>query len=263
MPSTLFVTLILIHTTHVYTSFIYLGPIENDNILDFLFGISIVIILLNVIIAIVTEAWEDASEEANKAFWSYRLDLILEKTRGVEEDGFFRASFCRCFVEIDDYYINHHTVGTTVTELKAKLALRYREKGVLSCLVIITKSLGWVILGFPTFGFLWVSTRIMCASIKLRTSNCHIFEHILCLFVYHFTTKLVQPFNQPKFFRQLLFTPQKPKEDDLKIKMDSLVEEIAECKKLAEDGQARYEKLQRDFDMQIKLMQKLLKNSSL
>ena len=149
---------------------IYLGPIENDNILDFLFGISIVIILLNVIIAIVIEAWEDASEEANKAFWSYRLDLILEKTRGVEEDGFFRASFCRCFVEIDDYYINHHTVGTTVTELKAKLALRYREKGVFSCLVIITKSLGWVILGFPTFGFLWVSTRIMCASIKLRTS---------------------------------------------------------------------------------------------
>ena len=45
--------------------------------------------------------------------------------------------------------------------------------------------------------------------------------------------------------------------------MDLLVEEIAECKKLAEDGQVRYEKLQRDFDMQIKLMQKLLKNSSL
>ena len=83
------------------------------------------------------------------------------------------------------------------------------------------------------------------------------------MLVHHFNTQLDASLNQPKFFRQLLFTPQKPKEDDLKIKMDSLVEEIAECKKLAEDGQARYEKLQGDFEMQIKLMQKLLKNSSL
>ena len=97
---------------------------------------------------------------------------------------------------------------------------------------------------------------------KAENQFPNIFEHILCLFTTS-THNSMHPFNQPKFFRQLLFTPQKPKEDDLKIKMDSLVEEIAECKKLAEDGQARYEKLQRDFDMQIKLMQKLLKNSSL
>ena len=72
------------------------------------------------------------------------------------------------------------------------------------------------------------------------------------MLIHHFNKFDASFHHQPKFFRQLLFTPQKPKEDD---KMDSLAEEIAECKKLAEDGQDRYEKLQRDFDMQIKLMQ--------
>lgn len=35
-------------------------------------------------IAVVTEAWEDSTAEANRSFWRYRLELILEKTRGID-----------------------------------------------------------------------------------------------------------------------------------------------------------------------------------
>ena len=174
----------------MYTPFAS-GPIDNDNILDYLFGISIVIVLLNVIIAIVTQAWEDATDEADKAFWSYRLDLILEKTRGIDEDRSFRATLRGCFGGLDDLYIDIETVGTTTDELKAKLATIYREKGPLFCLIIIAKSIGWIILGFPTLGVLW-----------------------------------------PKFFRQLLFTPPKPKKDETKTQLDYLVEEVAKLKQL-------------------------------
>jgi hypothetical protein len=164
------------------------GPLENNNTLDFIFGICIVIVLLNVIIAIVTEAWEEATAEANRAFWSYRLDLILEKTRGVEDRSF---QYCGNFRDIDDFYINHDSVGTTSIEMKAKLTKTYREEGVCFCIYTIFKSLSWIILGFPTFGVLW-----------------------------------------PKFFRQLLFTPPQPKEDDIKLQMDHLAEEVAKLQQL-------------------------------
>lgn len=135
------------------------GPEGNTGgALDFLFGIVIVIVLLNVVIAVVSEAWVEATKEANDAFWSYRLDLILEKTRGVDED-LSRVVFCETFKQLDEYYINIETVGTTLDELKQRLALAYRERGIFFCLVIITKSIGFIILGFPTFGILWPKVK--------------------------------------------------------------------------------------------------------
>jgi len=194
------------------------GPLgESENVLDFLFGISIIIILLNVVIAVVSEAWEDASEEADKAFWNYRLDLILEKTRGVEEDGFFRTVFCKCFRGLDEFYINSETVGTTKEELSGKLALTYKQKGVLFCSLIVAKSLAFVIIGFPTFGLLW-----------------------------------------PKFFRQILFTPPKPKEDETKIQIGHLVAEIDECKSDIAGYRKEVELLSNRVNVQIGLMQKIL-----
>ena len=118
------------------------GPEGNDTFLDFLFGFTIIIVLLNVVIAVVTEAWEDASAEADAAFWNYRLDLILEKTRGVDEDRCLQTALCGCFRGLDDFYIDIETVGTTTDELRNKMALTRRENGLLFLIIIIVKSLG-------------------------------------------------------------------------------------------------------------------------
>lgn len=149
----------------------------NQSVLDIFYGITVVIVLLNVIIAVVSEEWEDAVAEANSAFWSYRLDLILEKTRGFDEDsscltrGLMPSSLGK---GLDEFYINSETAGTTIEELREKLALASKENDTLFCVKILLKSLGLILLGFPTFGVLW-----------------------------------------PKFFRQILFTPPKPKEPNI------------------------------------------------
>lgn len=167
------------------------GPLgENEHGLDFFFGIFIVIVLLNVVIAVVSEAWEDATMSANNAFWNYRLDLILEKTRGRNQSKILQALFCNfCFQGLDDVYIDIETVGTTTAELKGKLALLYKERGALFCIMTVVKSVGLIFLGFPTFGILW-----------------------------------------PKFFRQILFTPPKPKDDDTKIQIHHLAMELEKYK---------------------------------
>ena len=72
---------------------------------------------------------------------------------------------------LDEFYINSETAGTTMEELREKLALASKENDTLFCVKILLKSLALILLGFPSFGVLW-----------------------------------------PKFFRQILFTPPKPKE---------------------------------------------------
>jgi len=47
-------------------------------LLEGLFAFTIIIILLNVVIAIVGEAWESAESESNRLFWKYRLEKIFE-----------------------------------------------------------------------------------------------------------------------------------------------------------------------------------------
>ncbi len=49
------------------------GPLGTENVVDYLFGIAVVILLLNVVIAQVQGTWADATAEANDAFWKYRL----------------------------------------------------------------------------------------------------------------------------------------------------------------------------------------------
>ena len=149
-----------------------------ESFLDYLYGITVVIILLNVIIAVVSEEWEDAVAEANAAFWNYRLDLILEKTRGTDVDYTnpacerLKKSRHTLFGDLDKYFLNSETVGTTTEELKLKLKLAYKENDSIFCIKLVLKSLVLIVLGFPTCGMLW-----------------------------------------PKFFRQMLFTPPKPKDD--------------------------------------------------
>ena len=57
---------------NTFSSFVS-GPDETMSTLDFLFGFLIVIVLLNVVIAIVSDAWSKSEEKARKAFWKYRF----------------------------------------------------------------------------------------------------------------------------------------------------------------------------------------------
>ena len=58
-------------------------PARAENWLDIVFGVVTVVILLNVVIAIVSKGWDDATREASSAFWMYRLDFLQEISRGV------------------------------------------------------------------------------------------------------------------------------------------------------------------------------------
>ena len=76
------------------------GPDYIEYELDIIFGIVIVLILLNVVIAIVTDAWKRATDPAHakQVFWRYRLNFILDVTRGTSS----RDSFFACLKWIDD-----------------------------------------------------------------------------------------------------------------------------------------------------------------
>jgi len=175
---------------------------EYTSVLDYFYGVTVVIVLLNVIIAVVSEEWEDAVAEANAAFWSYRLDLILEKTRGIDMDfsnpAYQRLRQLRPKVgsDLNEFYIDIETAGTSVSEMTKKLALAKREKGTIFCMKVILKTLLLILLGFPTMGIMW-----------------------------------------PKFFRQMLFTPPKPKERDEAglstegSEREAHEREIAECRR--------------------------------
>ena len=54
------------------------GSDETSDMLDVLFGIIAIIILLNVLIAIVSEAWDTAKDKAIHLFWTYRLQFLSE-----------------------------------------------------------------------------------------------------------------------------------------------------------------------------------------
>lgn len=154
---------------------------SNHSILDLFYGIIVVIILLNVIIAVVSEEWEDAVAEADAAFWNYRLDLIVEKTRGIDYNYISKSykalAKYRDYLgeDLDEYFINSETAGTTMEEMNMKLSLAFKENNLLGCTKLVLKSLVFILLGFPTCGILW-----------------------------------------PKFFRQMLFTPPNPKEQTTK-----------------------------------------------
>jgi hypothetical protein len=54
------------------------GSDETNTVLDVLFGVIAIVVLLNVVIAIVSEAWETAQERALNLFWKFRLEFLSE-----------------------------------------------------------------------------------------------------------------------------------------------------------------------------------------
>jgi len=137
------------------------GVEETSSGLDYFFGIIVLIVLLNVVIAVVSEEWEDAVAEANASFWSYRLDLIIEKTRGWREDSKFRKAVREMKLggkDLNDLGINHirnlDTVGFTLEDFATALALK-NKKDTLKCIFLLLKCFVYIIFGFFTCGLYW------------------------------------------------------------------------------------------------------------
>jgi len=54
------------------------GTDSTQNFMEILFGLVIVLVLLNVVIAIVSDAWENAKDEATVMYWRGRLSSLTE-----------------------------------------------------------------------------------------------------------------------------------------------------------------------------------------
>ncbi len=54
------------------------GTESTQNFMEILFGLVIVLVLLNVVIAIVSDAWENAKDEATVMYWRGRLSSLTE-----------------------------------------------------------------------------------------------------------------------------------------------------------------------------------------
>ena len=54
------------------------GSDDTDDALDVFFGFIAIVVLLNVVIAIVSESWENAADRAIGLFWRFRLEFLCE-----------------------------------------------------------------------------------------------------------------------------------------------------------------------------------------
>lgn len=164
------------------------GAKESLSALDFFFGVIVVIVLLNVIIAVVSDEWAKADEEANASFWTYRLDLIIDETRGLR---YFSRKFAPVYYRfthfmrllgfpipnvslmdilltlafneynsgshyyLDDTFLNNKTTGTTMEDFKKELAVQIKERGLVTGTKLFMECFLFFVLGFPTMGLLW------------------------------------------------------------------------------------------------------------
>ena len=131
----------------------------TDTSLDMVFAIVILILLLNVVVAIVVKAWDDAISNANKTFWRNRLNLIIDVTRHGIVDKFNNASNMQRNRRTTDEDIDLSFEDTDKVWTQAKLThfIRSCGNGVPKWQVI--KHLLWLflltILGFLSFGLCW------------------------------------------------------------------------------------------------------------
>ena len=72
----------------------FCGPgMTNSWWLDQLFGLLIVVVLLNVVIAVVSDAWEDSQKQARTSFWKYRVSFLVDNG-SMARNAFFFPKMC-------------------------------------------------------------------------------------------------------------------------------------------------------------------------
>lgn len=79
----------------------FAGAEQTIGLLDILFGIVVIVVLLNVVIAIVEQGWNQATERTFSLFWRYRLSFLVEN-RSTQFTRFFEESFSKITKTIDN-----------------------------------------------------------------------------------------------------------------------------------------------------------------
>ena len=81
----------------------FFSGIEVQKPVDVIFGIVVVIVFLNVVIAIVSDSWKAAVQQTKVKYWSFRLSFILEmRIFSIIEKNFLRGSILDTFTEFID-----------------------------------------------------------------------------------------------------------------------------------------------------------------
>ena len=75
------------------------GSDDTKDILDVFFGVVAIVILLNVVVAIVGDGWDVATERASSMYWSFRVSYLLES---------------RIFSVIQKNFMNHDFVNKLI-----------------------------------------------------------------------------------------------------------------------------------------------------
>jgi len=162
---------------------------DTSSPLGFLSGIIIIIVLLNVVIAVVSEEWENVGEGAYSSFWKYRIRQMLQDIRGVPDYEMFvplgllllKLSWATNWEET---FVHPDGGRPTMENIQAQLKKR---KGKISLLILLIECFLFIVLGFPIFGMYW-----------------------------------------PKFFRQFLFLPALPKSAESELERERLEDKVNE-----------------------------------
>lgn len=89
----------LIYSLHGFFS----GLDSVERPVEVIFGVLVIVILLNVVIAIVSDSWQAASLKTKQKYWSFRLAFITEmRMFAIIEKNFLRGGILEKFTEYID-----------------------------------------------------------------------------------------------------------------------------------------------------------------
>ena len=150
--------------------YIFIGddPSVDESTLEIVFGLLIIIVLLNVVIAVVSQARSEVSMRSTEVYWIHRLTFILEVTRGYENERHLCGDMSRLRQILDEDWNSHgvknylgyknkeHTQFAMYWNPTRKEEDNFLQRGatifLLFCLTI---------LGFVSFGLLWPMFMMM------------------------------------------------------------------------------------------------------
>ena len=118
------------------------GSDETESVLDIIFGVVAIVILLNVVIAIVGDVWQVATEEASELYWTFRVGYLLEtRVFGLFQKKVSRNRNLVCFTGLTDL-IDHmediRLIDKAIWEEVCMYRVLFKGVSNISCCLIIT-----------------------------------------------------------------------------------------------------------------------------
>ena len=146
----------------VHGIFIGDDPSVDESTLEIVFGLLIIIVLLNVVIAVVSQAWCEVSMRSTEVYWIHRLTFILEVTRGYENERHLCGDLSGLRQILDEDWNSHGVKNYLGYKIKdhSQFAMywnptRKKEDNLLQRGATIFLLFCLTILGFVSFGLLW------------------------------------------------------------------------------------------------------------